>query len=163
MGLSAALRVALSLMTYINPKSDELRPLREYSGRLPSSRPGKRLNPSTLFRWASQGVRGQVLETRLLGGCVGARIHGPAERTRSFKCLGNQPDRYQGSQVDPRVRRSSARSRGGSWIARSLWDWPRSTGGAFEDHSSESRSIDSNSTITTIRSRRIEIDLRRMG
>ena len=68
MGLSAALRVALSLMTYINPKSDELRPLREYSGRLPSSRPGKRLNPSTLFRWASQGVRGQVLETRLLGG-----------------------------------------------------------------------------------------------
>ena len=58
----------MTTMKTLQHDSHELRPLRHYSGRLPSSRPGKNLNPSTLFRWALHGVKGQVLETRLLGG-----------------------------------------------------------------------------------------------
>ena len=57
-------------MDPFDPTSATIRPLAEYSERLPSGRKGKRLHRATLFRWASQGVRGGVvLETRRLGGC----------------------------------------------------------------------------------------------
>lgn len=57
-------------MNAFDPRCTNLRPLLEYSKRLPSSRPGKRLNRSTLIRWALHGVRGGVkLPTVCLGGC----------------------------------------------------------------------------------------------
>lgn len=51
-----------------DPTSEELRPLREYSRRLPSSRAGKRIHPATLWRWALKGHGGRFLRTVQLGG-----------------------------------------------------------------------------------------------
>lgn len=52
----------------IDPTCNELRPLAEYSRRLPSSRRGKRLNRATLWRWALRGARGgRRLRTVCLG------------------------------------------------------------------------------------------------
>lgn len=57
-------------MTPFDPTSAELRPLAEYSERLPSSRRGKRVHRATLWRWALKGTRGGVLlPTVRLGGC----------------------------------------------------------------------------------------------
>ncbi|MBI5433754.1 MAG: DUF1580 domain-containing protein [Planctomycetes bacterium] len=55
-------------MEPLNPRCQRLRPLAEYAARLPSGRPGKRLNRSTLWRWALSGVRGgRRLKTAALG------------------------------------------------------------------------------------------------
>lgn len=55
-------------MEPLNPESRELRPLAEYTRRLPSSRAGRRLNRATLWRWALRGVReGRKLRTVVLG------------------------------------------------------------------------------------------------
>ncbi len=53
----------------IDPQNFEYRPLAEYSTRLPSSRPGKRLHRSTLYRWATRGTPGAGrLQTVRIGG-----------------------------------------------------------------------------------------------
>lgn len=57
-------------MHAFDPASTQLRPLAEYSDRIPSSRRGKKLHRATLWRWAFDGVRGGiVLQTARLGGC----------------------------------------------------------------------------------------------
>ena len=53
----------------IDPTCKILRPLGEYAGRLPSSRPGKTIHKATLGRWANHGASGVVLRTEILGGC----------------------------------------------------------------------------------------------
>lgn len=52
----------------LDPNSFQLRPLHEYTDRLPSSRRGKKLNRSTLWRWVLRGVGGRRLRTQVLGG-----------------------------------------------------------------------------------------------
>lgn len=52
----------------IDPECRLLRPLAEYTTRLPSARKGKRLNRATLWRWSLRGVRGRRLHTVLCGG-----------------------------------------------------------------------------------------------
>jgi len=47
--------------------NEELIPLRQAVNFIPSGRPGKRLSPNTLFRWALKGCRGVKLDTILLG------------------------------------------------------------------------------------------------
>lgn len=42
----------------IDSTCTRLRPLAEYTQRLPSSRPSRRLNRATLWRWALRGMRG---------------------------------------------------------------------------------------------------------
>jgi Protein of unknown function (DUF1580) len=54
-------------MQLIDSTCELLRPLASYAHRLPSSRPGKRIHKSTLFRWATRGSGGEVLRTRRLG------------------------------------------------------------------------------------------------
>jgi len=54
-------------MQTIDPECKQLRPLAEYAKRLPSSRLGKRIHKSTLFRWATKGSRGVKLRTERLG------------------------------------------------------------------------------------------------
>src|SRR5262245_51033290 len=57
-------------MDPFDPTCTRLRPLAEYTGRLPSSRPGKRLNRATLWRWSLKGTSSRVLlQTARLGGC----------------------------------------------------------------------------------------------
>lgn len=53
-----------------DPTDDRLRPLAEYTDRLPSRCRGRKLNRATLWRWALHGVRGGKvrLATWLLGG-----------------------------------------------------------------------------------------------
>lgn len=52
-----------------DPTCEELRPLREYAQRLPSSRAGKRVHPATLYRWALKGLSGGTpLRTVRMGG-----------------------------------------------------------------------------------------------
>lgn len=55
-------------MEPFDSNSTQLRPLAEYSKRLPSTRQGKRLNRATLWRWALKGSGGVILRTERLGG-----------------------------------------------------------------------------------------------
>lgn len=48
------------------PHDYTLRPLAEYATRLPSRQPGKRIHKSTLWRWATKGSNGVILETMKL-------------------------------------------------------------------------------------------------
>lgn len=54
-------------MRTIDHMDKALRPLSSYCDRLPSSRPGKKLNRATLWRWALRGQRGRILRTVQLG------------------------------------------------------------------------------------------------
>jgi hypothetical protein len=55
-------------MDPFDPTSKQLRPLAEYSDRLPSSRRGKKLNRATLWRWALNGLKdGRFIRTVGLG------------------------------------------------------------------------------------------------
>lgn len=53
-----------------DPTDDTLRPLAEYTDRLPSRRRGRKLNRATLWRWAMRGAQGGRLRLRtvVLGG-----------------------------------------------------------------------------------------------
>ncbi|MCR9248570.1 MAG: DUF1580 domain-containing protein [bacterium] len=53
-----------------DPSDTTLRPLAEYTDRLPSRRRGRKLNRATLWRWATRGLQGGRirLETVRLGG-----------------------------------------------------------------------------------------------
>ena len=52
----------------IDPLVEEILPLAEAARRLPRLRAGRPTHPSTLWRWASRGVRGVRLETVRVGG-----------------------------------------------------------------------------------------------
>jgi hypothetical protein len=52
----------------ISPMTEELLPFVAAARRLPSLRAGRPVAPSTLWRWASVGVRGVRLETVCVGG-----------------------------------------------------------------------------------------------
>jgi hypothetical protein len=52
---------------YLDPNCEKLRPLNEYTKRIPSTRPGKKLSRSTLWRWVLHGRRGVKLQTFVLG------------------------------------------------------------------------------------------------
>ncbi len=52
----------------IDIQIEEVLSLTEAARRLPRRRKGKRPHPSTLFRWASNGLRGVRLETLRVGG-----------------------------------------------------------------------------------------------
>lgn len=52
----------------IDPLSEQILPFAEAARRLPRLRAGRAVNPSTIWRWASHGVRGVRLETVRVGG-----------------------------------------------------------------------------------------------
>jgi hypothetical protein len=52
----------------IDPLADELFPLAQAAQRLPRLRGGRPVNPSTLWRWATSGLRGVKLEICRVGG-----------------------------------------------------------------------------------------------
>ena len=52
----------------IDPLLEEILPLAEAARRLPRLRAGRPTHPSTLWRWASRGIRGVRLETVRVGG-----------------------------------------------------------------------------------------------
>lgn len=54
-------------MSQINLQSETLLPLTEAAKHLPR-RNGKKVHHSTLYRWATKGVRGRVLATIMVGG-----------------------------------------------------------------------------------------------
>ena len=66
--------------------------------RLPRRRSGKRPHPATLYRWASDGLRGVMLETIQVGGtlCTSmealhrffVRLGSPPQRSRRSSCPG---------------------------------------------------------------------------
>ena len=80
-------------MKTIDPSCDDLRPLAGYARRLPSSRPGKRIHKSTLFRWATRGARGVVLRTSRLGSGRYTCDAWVAEFMDRLTCVDVPPDR----------------------------------------------------------------------
>ncbi len=52
----------------LSPFDPDIITLTEAAKRLPKLRTGRRVHPSTLWRWASRGLRGRKLETIRLGG-----------------------------------------------------------------------------------------------
>ncbi len=100
----------------LDPTCKKLRPLAEYTERLPSRCRGKKLNRATLWRWVLRGSRGGgILRTVALGagrftcdawvceflapgGLRGGPVRPPAqlgeaERRRIARDLGADPDR----------------------------------------------------------------------
>src|SRR4051794_13136085 len=72
----------------IDPLSEETFPLIRARERLPRLRAGRPIAPSTLWRWATHGVRGVRLETVKIGSttCTSAEALG-----RFIATLNNQP------------------------------------------------------------------------
>jgi hypothetical protein len=68
--------------------SENLIPFRDVPRRLPRGRGGKRLNISTVFRWASRGVLGIRLEFVQVGG---TRMTSEAGFSRFFARLTGSP------------------------------------------------------------------------
>lgn len=54
----------------LNIRSEVLKPLSEAVHDVPSRRQGKKAHPSTLYRWATSGLRGIRLETLKVGGTL---------------------------------------------------------------------------------------------
>lgn len=54
----------------ISLEHETLISLNEAAARLPSSRAGKRIHVSSVYRWAGRGVRGVRLETVSIGGAT---------------------------------------------------------------------------------------------
>lgn len=52
----------------IDPEKEELLTLTQAARLIPSSHDGKKTSPSTLFRWASRGLKGVRLEILQVGG-----------------------------------------------------------------------------------------------
>jgi hypothetical protein len=52
----------------IDPFTEQVLPFAQVARRLPSIRGGRAVNPATIWRWASHGVRGVKLETIQIGG-----------------------------------------------------------------------------------------------
>ena len=52
----------------IDTSTENVIPLGQVPAEYPSRRPGKRINISTVWRWATQGCRGVRLETVVIGG-----------------------------------------------------------------------------------------------
>lgn len=85
-----------------DPSSTRFRPLAEYSNLLPSSRPGRRLNRATLWRWALKGVGGVRLQTVSLGS---ARLSTDADIAAFMRALSNrtQSTGLTSTQNDSRI------------------------------------------------------------
>ncbi|TWT95388.1 hypothetical protein Pla108_35360 [Botrimarina colliarenosi] len=69
----------------INLQTEKLVPLGDVPRYL-DARGGKRVHLSTIYRWATKGSRGRVLETQLLGG---ARYTSVAALERFFQGAGS--------------------------------------------------------------------------
>ena len=93
-------------MESLDPACPRLRPLAEYSGRLPSSRPGKQLHRATLWRWALKGSNGVVLRTVKLGG---SRCTCDAWLCEFIQRLSGTVAPDQGQATSPETRRIQAR------------------------------------------------------
>lgn len=52
----------------IDPEKEELLTLTQAASLIPSSHNGKKTSPSTVFRWATRGLKGIRLETLPIGG-----------------------------------------------------------------------------------------------
>ncbi|QDV34107.1 DUF1580 domain-containing protein [Tautonia plasticadhaerens] len=75
-------------------------PLGQVSALIPSSRPGKRTHISTIWRWATKGVKGARLETVTIGG----------SRYTSREAVQRFVERLSGSPGDQAGRDPSAAS-----------------------------------------------------
>lgn len=92
-------------METFDPTSPKLRPLAEYSDRLPSSRRGKRLHRATLFRWVSPGVRGGIaLRSVRLGGCRYTSDAWVAEFMRATSAADSLPHPRRSVSAEKRER-----------------------------------------------------------
>ena len=92
----------------IDSTTETLISLSDAAKAVPRRRRGRKTHLSTLYRWATAGVRGVVLETLQ---CGGSRVTSREAMQRFFERLSG-PDPYGpvGSQPGPvRVRRSAAR------------------------------------------------------
>jgi hypothetical protein len=92
----------------IDPLSDELMSLSQAARRLPRLRNGRPVSPSTVWRWASRGLRGVRLEIIRIGGvaCTSA-----AALRDFFATLNTQPERPPaagGEKHQERVERELA-------------------------------------------------------
>jgi hypothetical protein len=74
----------------IDPFAEEVFPLAQGAARLPQLRRGRPVHPSTLWRWASCGLRGVVLETVFLGG---VRVTSTNALRRFFRALHQRSER----------------------------------------------------------------------
>ena len=91
----------------IDSTSETLISLSEAAKAVPRRRKGRKTHLSTIYRWATVGVRGVVLETLQ---CGGSRVTSREALQRFFERLsGPDPTGPIGSHADPvRTRRTAA-------------------------------------------------------
>ncbi len=88
----------------IDAMSDDVMPLSAAARLVPSTR-GGRVNPSTVWRWATRGIRGVRLETVKVGG---AAMTSKAALNRFFAKLSDAPVVDDPTPEPVRARRAQA-------------------------------------------------------
>jgi hypothetical protein len=92
-------------MEPFDPTSTKLRPLAEYSDRLPSSRRGRMIHRATLWRWALKGTGGGILlPTVRLGGCRYTCDANVAQFMRQLSVPGPRPTAPNAMRPEERQR-----------------------------------------------------------
>jgi hypothetical protein len=90
----------------INPLTETVVPFAEAARRLPRLRRDRPVNPATLWRWASSGLRGIVLETCRVGGTRCTSLEALA---RFFAALEGRKENPPPAQTPRRVEAELAR------------------------------------------------------
>lgn len=95
----------------IDPFTEETLPLASAARRLPRLRGGRPVSPSTLWRWATKGLRGIKLETIKVGGttCTSMEALRRFFAAISLECSSNQPEQ-QTPAASSHGRRTAAQA-----------------------------------------------------
>ena len=102
----------------IDSTSEILWPLAQAAGHIPPRRRGRKAHASTIYRWATVGCRGVVLETLQVGGtrCTSAEA---LQRFFEALTIGASPTTASGA-TSAATRTASRRLRDSEEAARSL-------------------------------------------
>lgn len=79
------------------------------SARWLGERHGRKITPSTVWRWARVGVRGQKLESRLLGGMFLTSIEALDRFSKALAEAAPEPRRHSRTESSPRGRTARQR------------------------------------------------------
>ncbi len=87
----------------IDVNCESLLTLTQAAKRLPSRRPGKSPHVATLYRWASRGVRGVVLDTVRIGGTRFTSVEAVGRFSRALTEGSAVPRRSEGGGATRRL------------------------------------------------------------
>jgi len=84
----------------INFNTENVISFSEACRRLPRRRAGRRSHPATMYRWASQGIRGVKLETIQIGGTLCTSLEALQRFFEKLSSLGRESDQVDAHDID---------------------------------------------------------------